>query len=85
MGILSWIILGAIAGWLASKVMKTDAQQGIIANILVGVLGAGVGGFVFSIFGGVSVTGLNLYSIMVALVGSVILLYIYKIVVDSKK
>ena len=61
MGILSWIILGAIAGWLASKVMKTDAQQGIIANILVGVLGAGVGGFVFSI-----------------------LLYIYKIVVDSK-
>lgn len=85
MGILSWIILGAVSGWLASKVMKTDAQQGIVANILVGILGAGVGGSIFSIFGGVPVTGLNLYSIMVALVGSVILLYIYKIVADSKK
>ena len=78
MGILSWIILGGIAGWLASMVMKTDQSMGILANIIVGIVGALIGGFVFSMFGGSDVTGLNLYSLLVAFIGSVILLAIVK-------
>ena len=48
MGISAWIIVGGVAGWLASLFMKTDAQQGILMNIIVGIVGAFVGGFVFS-------------------------------------
>ena len=78
MGIIAWIILGGIAGWLASKVMNTDKQQGIIANIFVGIVGAVIGGFVFGLVGGSSVTGFNLYSLFVAFIGSVVLLFIVK-------
>lgn len=78
MGIITWIILGALAGWLASKVMKTDAEQGALANIIVGIVGAFIGGLVFSLLGGEGVTGFNVYSLLVALVGAVILLAILK-------
>lgn len=78
MGIIAWIILGALAGWIASKIMKTDAEQGALLNIVVGVLGAFIGGFVFNMFGGSDVTGLNLYSVLVSVVGAVILLAIVK-------
>jgi len=78
MGIVLWVIFGAIAGWIASKIMKTDAEQGALLNIVVGIIGAFVGGFVFSAFGGSDVTGFNLYSLLVAIVGSVILLAIVK-------
>ena len=78
MSILAWIILGGIAGWLASKVAGTDAQQGIIMNIVVGIVGAVIGGFVFGLLGGSSVTGFNFYSLFVAFIGSVILLFIVK-------
>lgn len=84
MGILSWIILGAVAGWFASLIMKTDAEQGAIANIVVGIVGAVIGGFVFNTLGGSSVSGLNLYSLMVATVGSIILLVGYKAVVGRR-
>lgn len=84
MGILAWLILGALAGWLASMVMNTDEQQGAIANIVVGILGAVIGGYVFNLFGGESVTGLNLYSVFVAFVGAVILLFLYKTVTRKK-
>ena len=80
MGILAWIILGGVAGWLASIIMKTDASQGIFLNILVGVVGAFLGGFAFSLLGGEGVTGFNFYSLLVALVGSVLLLWIVKAV-----
>lgn len=80
MSIIAWIILGGVAGWLASLVMKTDASQGILMNILVGIVGAFVGGFVFSFFGGEGVTGFNLYSLAVALLGSIVLLWIYRAV-----
>jgi len=80
MGILSWIILGGIAGWLASIVMKRNDQMGCIANIVAGVVGAFVGGWVFSLFGGGSVTGLNLTSLIVAFVGAVIVLAILNLV-----
>lgn len=78
MGIILWIIFGALAGWIASKIMKTDAEQGPVLNIVVGIIGAFIGGFVFSMFGGSDVTGFNIYSLLVAVVGSVILLAIVK-------
>lgn len=78
MGIIAWIVLGALAGWIASKIMATDAQQGAIANILVGIVGAVIGGFLFSLFGGSGVNGFNLYSMLVALVGALVLIGILK-------
>lgn len=74
MGIILWIILGLIAGWLASVIMKTDASQGPLLDIILGVVGAVVGGFLFNMFGQVGVTGFNIYSILVATVGAVVLI-----------
>ena len=80
MGILAWIILGALAGWVASLIMRTDAEQGAVANIVVGIVGAVLGGFIVGMLGGQSVTGLNLYSLAVAVLGAVILLFLYRMV-----
>jgi len=80
MSILAWIIIGGIAGWLASMVMNTDASQGIILNIVVGIIGAFVGGFVFSFFGAAGVMDFSFYSLLVAFVGSLVLLLAYKLV-----
>ncbi len=77
--LLLFIILGGIAGWLASIVMKTDSSMGVGANVVVGVLGALIGGFVFTALGGQGVTGFNFYSLLVALVGSIILLWLVKL------
>jgi uncharacterized membrane protein YeaQ/YmgE (transglycosylase-associated protein family) len=74
MGIISWIILGALAGWLASIVLKTNDQQGALGNIIAGILGALVGGFVAQALGFSGVTGLNFTSILIAVVGAVIVL-----------
>ena len=84
MGIISWIILGGIAGWLASIVMKRNDQMGCIANIVAGIVGAFVGGWIFSLFGGGSVTGLNLPSLIVAFVGAVIVLGVVNLVLRRK-
>lgn len=78
MGIIAWIIMGALAGWIASKVMGTDEEQGAFANIFVGIIGALVGGFVFNAFGGSGVNGFNLYSLLVATLGAVAVLALYK-------
>lgn len=80
MGILLWIIIGGVAGWLASLVMKTDASQGIMMNVIVGIVGAFLGGFLFSMLGAAPVTGFNLYSLLVATVGAVLFIWIYKMV-----
>ena len=76
MNILLWIVLGAIAGYIASIVMKTDANQGTLGDIVLGVLGAIVGGFAMNFFGQPGVTGFNLYSILVAILGAVVLIYL---------
>lgn len=76
MNILMWILLGAIAGWLASLIMKTDAKQGTVADIVLGVLGAVVGGFAMNIFGQPGVTGFNFYSILIAVLGAIIVIYL---------
>ena len=78
MNIISWIILGALAGWIGSMIAGTDARQGAVANIIVGIIGAFIGGFVMNLFGEAGVTGFNIRSFLVALLGSVIALFIYK-------
>lgn len=78
MGILSWIVLGALAGWIASIIMKTNASMGAIANIIVGIVGALVGGFVMNFFNKAGVNDFNLYSLLVAVLGSIILLAVAK-------
>lgn len=85
MGFIAWIILGALAGWIASIIMKTNEEQGALGNIIVGILGAMLGGWVFSMFGGSDVTGFNFYSLLVATVGAVIVLAIYKALRGGKK
>ena len=85
MGILSWIILGGVAGWLASLVMKRNDQMGCLANIVAGVIGAVVGGWVFSLFTGLAVTGFNLTSLLVAFVGAVIVLAVWNLIFGKKK
>lgn len=80
MGVITWIILGALAGWIASKIMNTNKSMGAIANIVVGIIGAMIGGFVMNFFGGVGATGLNIYSVLVAVLGSIILIAIVKAV-----
>lgn len=80
MSILAWIILGGIAGWIGSMIMGTDASQGIFLNIVIGIVGAAIGGFLFSVLGGTGVTGFNLYSLLVAILGSVVLLWLAQLV-----
>ena len=81
MSIIIWLIVGALAGWIASMIMKTDAQMGAIANIVVGIIGAFIGGWVVSLFGVQVAEGqLNVPSILTAILGAVILLAIVKAV-----
>jgi uncharacterized membrane protein YeaQ/YmgE (transglycosylase-associated protein family) len=80
MNFILWIILGAVAGWLASLVMKTNREQGTIMDIVIGIVGAVIGGFLFETLGRPGVTGFNIYSLLVAFVGAVILLAIVKAV-----
>jgi uncharacterized membrane protein YeaQ/YmgE (transglycosylase-associated protein family) len=76
MNIILWIIFGGVAGWLASMVMKRDAQMGALANIVVGIIGAMIGGFIMNSLGAQGTTGFNIYSLLVAVLGSVVLLAI---------
>lgn len=80
MGILLWIIFGALVGWIASLIMKTDAEQGAMLNVIVGIVGAVLGGWIMSLFGYGGISGFNLYSFIVALVGAVVLIAIVKAV-----
>ncbi len=74
-GLIVWIIVGAIAGWLASIVMKTNARQGLLMDIIVGIIGGFIGGWVLNALGvGGAVTGFNVISILTAFIGAVILL-----------
>lgn len=74
--ILVWIIVGALAGWIASKIMGRDAQMGAVANIVVGIVGALIGGFIMNAIGAGGFTGFNLYSLLVAILGAVVLLFV---------
>lgn len=76
MGIVTWLILGALSGWIASIMMKKNDSMGAIANIITGIIGAFIGGIVFNFMGAQKVTGLNLHSVLVSVVGACILLWI---------
>ena len=80
MGIIVWVIFGGLAGWIGSMIMNTDGQQGIILNVVVGIIGALLGGFIMSLLNMGGVSGFNLYSFAVAVLGAVVLLYLVKIV-----
>jgi uncharacterized membrane protein YeaQ/YmgE (transglycosylase-associated protein family) len=83
MGIISWIILGLIAGFIASKIVHKQGQ-GFWLDIALGIVGALVGGFLFDLFGASGVTGLNIYSMIVAVVGAVVVLLIYNAVTSRR-
>ena len=71
-------MFGALVGWIASKIMATDAQQGAVMNVVVGIIGALLGGWLMQFFGKEGVTGFNVYSFIVALVGAIVLIWIVK-------
>ena len=80
MGIVLWIIFGAIAGWIASVVMKTNNRQGTLMDIVMGVVGAVAGGFLMGLVGQAGVTGFNLRSLVVAVIGAVVVIYIGRMI-----
>jgi uncharacterized membrane protein YeaQ/YmgE (transglycosylase-associated protein family) len=80
MGLLAWLVIGAIAGWLASVVMKTNRRQGLLMDIIVGIVGALIGGFLFNQFGAAGVTGFNIWSLFVAFTGAIVLLGLLRLV-----
>jgi uncharacterized membrane protein YeaQ/YmgE (transglycosylase-associated protein family) len=79
MSILAWVILGLIAGFIGSKLVNKTGE-GIFLDIVLGIVGAVVGGWVFQTFGSTGVTGLNLYSLLVAVIGSVVVLILYHVI-----
>ena len=78
MGIIIWLIVGGICGWLASLIMRTDAQQGIILNIVVGIVGAVIAGLLFG--GGTCNAGITIETFLYSLIGAVILLAIVNLI-----
>ena len=80
MSIIAWIVLGLIAGFIASKIVNKSGE-GVILDIVLGIVGALVGGFLFSLLGASGVTGFNLYSLLVAIVGATIVLIVYHAIV----
>ena len=76
MSFLAWIVLGLLAGFIGSKIVNKRGE-GMILDILLGIVGAVLGGWLFNTFGASGVTGLNLYSLLVAVIGAVVLLVVY--------
>jgi uncharacterized membrane protein YeaQ/YmgE (transglycosylase-associated protein family) len=83
MSILGWIVLGLIAGFIGSKVVNKRGE-GLILDIVLGIVGAIVGGFLFTQFGAAGVTGFNLYSMFVAVIGAIVILVLYHAVVGRR-
>jgi uncharacterized membrane protein YeaQ/YmgE (transglycosylase-associated protein family) len=84
MGLISWIVLGLIAGFIASKIVKRTGS-GLVLDIFLGMLGASAGGLIFSgIFGMSGVTGLNIWSIIVSVVGAIVVIWIYEAVLARR-
>ncbi len=79
MSILAWIVLGLVAGFIGSKIINKSGE-GFFLDIILGVVGAFVGGWLFNHFGAHGVTGLNLYSLLVAVVGSIVVLVVYHLI-----
>jgi uncharacterized membrane protein YeaQ/YmgE (transglycosylase-associated protein family) len=76
MSLLAWIVLGLLAGFIASKIVNKSGE-GVLLDIALGIVGAVIGGFLFQTFGMAGVTGVNIYSILVAVVGAIVFLVVY--------
>ena len=83
MSIIGWIVLGLIAGFIASKIVNKTGE-GVLLDIVLGIVGAVVGGFIFAQFGAAGVTGFNIYSMVVAVVGAVIVLVLYHLITGRR-
>lgn len=83
-GIIVWVVVGGLAGWVASKIVGTNGSQGLIGNVVIGILGAFVGGFLVGLVGGTGFTGFNIWSFVVALLGAVILLFLWRAITGRK-
>ncbi len=83
MSIIGWLILGLIAGFVASKLVNKTGE-GLVTDIVLGVVGAVVGGFLFSLIGAAPVTGFNIYSMFVAIVGAIVVLLIYHAITKQR-
>ena len=84
MGILAWIVLGLIAGFIASKIVKSEGSVCLL-DIVLGIVGAFVGGIIFSAIGGTGVTGFNLWSLFVATIGAIVILVVYHTIFDRRQ
>jgi len=82
MGIISWIILELIAGFIGSKIINRTGE-GIVLDVILGVIGAIVGGYLFNLVGAQGVTGLNLWSLLVAVIGAIVVLVVYRLIVGG--
>ena len=82
MGLISWIIPGLIAGFIGSKIVNKTGE-GLILDIVLGVVGAVIGGYLFNLFGAQGVTGLNLWSLLVAVIGAIVVLMVYRLIVGG--
>jgi uncharacterized membrane protein YeaQ/YmgE (transglycosylase-associated protein family) len=80
MSFLAWIVLGLLAGFIGSKLVNKSGE-GFFLDIILGVVGAVVGGYIFNLFGASGATGLNLYSLLVAVIGAVVVLMLYHAIV----
>ena len=83
MGIIAWLVLGLIAGFIASRIVN-HTGSGLIMDIVLGIIGALAGGFIFSFFGAAGVTGFNIYSMIVAVVGAVVVLWLYHMLIGRR-
>jgi uncharacterized membrane protein YeaQ/YmgE (transglycosylase-associated protein family) len=83
MSFIAWIVLGLIAGFIASKIVN-KAGEGFLLDIVLGIIGAVIGGYLFQTFGMAGVSGLNLYSILVAVVGAVVVLVVYHALIGRR-
>lgn len=84
MGILSWIVLGALSGWIASLILKTNAEQGALGNIIMGIVGALIGGFLGSWLFGVDISGVNVTSVLLAVLGALVFAFALNLVTGKK-
>jgi uncharacterized membrane protein YeaQ/YmgE (transglycosylase-associated protein family) len=84
MSIVSWILLGLIAGFIGSKIVNSEGQ-GLWLDIVLGIVGAVVGGFLFSVLGATGITGFNIYSLIVAVIGSVVVLWLYHLLAGRRR
>jgi uncharacterized membrane protein YeaQ/YmgE (transglycosylase-associated protein family) len=82
MGVISWIILGLIAGFIGSKIVNKTGE-GLIVDVILGIVGAVIGGYLFNLVGAHGVTGLNLWSLLVAVIGAIVVLVVYRMIVGG--